>query len=81
MRADSVAAQAVAAEAKLDDVRQLGLCDEDVAAWKAQDAALSRLPEAMVSAFSRTEHDFYTHSKVRLLMDQWTLSSSLCANC
>lgn len=36
----------------------------DLAAWKAQDAAIARLPEALVSAFTRTEQDFYTHSKV-----------------
>ena len=52
-------------DSKLDDVKQLGLHDEDVAAWRAQDAALSRLPEAMVSAFGSTERDFYTHSKAR----------------
>ena len=57
--------QVAVGEQKMDAVKQLGLSDEDVAAWRAQDAALTRLPEAMVSAFSSTERDFYTHSKVQ----------------
>ena len=56
--------QASAAASKSADAEELGLQDSDTGSWRAQDAALSRLPEALVSAFTRTEQDFYTHSKV-----------------
>lgn len=58
------AAQALIAASKAADVEEFGLQDGDIASWRAEDAALARLPEALVSAFTRTEQDFYTHSKV-----------------
>ena len=58
------ALQASVAAAKSADAEELDLQDSDTGVWKAQDAALARLPEALVSAFMRTERDFYTHSKV-----------------
>jgi len=58
------AVQASAAASRSAAVEELALQDSDTGVWKAQDAALSRLPEALVSAFTRTEQDFYRHSKV-----------------
>jgi len=60
------AAQVSAAASRLAE--ELGLQASDTGVWKAQDGALSRLPEALVSAFLRTEQDFYTHSKVTAII-------------